>query len=290
MFEDSCLYICAKNQRIYKFDIDVKTKSKVAQSFSNATQNLINCKDKIDFDGNYKPERNECLRISHFNLHSDIKEAIQNPIGVDSFLRQNGKFPEIAFIFMGGFDETGHLYVSFQLFRKEQYLVRRGINLFYNSDSFKEEKSFGVNITDIVDCYYFDSELLFPSFYFAKQIFDLNQYYREATDKEVMNFTRNGVLAFENADDFVKLANTWVRRRIALINDAGILENFTATEIEQKANQLGLHLRKQENKILIPNDKKQIKAIIGFLNEEAYQGAFSEALYLANSKRKVNLN
>ena len=43
----------------------------------------------------------------------------------------------------------------------------------------------------------------------------------------------------------------------------------------------------KEEKIVIPNDKEQIKLILGFLDEEAYKGPFSQITFLANSKRKV---
>ena len=38
----------------------------------------------------------------------------------------------------------------------------------------------------------------------------------------------------------------------------------------------------ENKKVVIPNDKEQIKAILGFLDEEAYKGPFSQNTFLAN--------
>ena len=38
----------------------------------------------------------------------------------------------------------------------------------------------------------------------------------------------------------------------------------------------------------VKNDKEKIKIILGFLDEEAYKGPFSQKTFLANSKRQVH--
>ena len=43
----------------------------------------------------------------------------------------------------------------------------------------------------------------------------------------------------------------------------------------------------KEEAIVIPDDKEKVKVILGFLDEEAYKGPFSQKTYLANSKRII---
>lgn len=138
-----------------------------------------------------------------------------------------------------------------------------------------------------MDCFYIDGELLFSSFYFARQIFDLSGYYRSATNQEVASFTANNQFDFENAEAFETMANTSIRRKIAMINNSGVLDNHSASEIKRLAHQAGIDISVEKKKIVIPNDKEQIKVILGFLDEEAYKGPFTQVTYLANSKRKV---
>lgn len=83
------------------------------------------------------------------------------------------------------------------------------------------------------------------------------------------------------------MANTWIRRKIAIINDSGVLTNNSAAQIKRLARSAGIDISVENKKIVLPNDKEQLKIILGFLDEEAYKGPFSKATFLANSKRLV---
>ena len=126
------------------------------------------------------------------------------------------------------------------------------------------------------------------SFYYARQIFDLSECYRSATDSEVESFTTSSKLALDNSEAFKGMANTWIRRKIAMINDSQVLDNYSAKEIKSRAKLVGVDIDVKDKKIVIPNDKEKIKIILGFLDEEAYKGPFSQKTFLANSKRQVH--
>ena len=199
-------------------------------------------------------------------------------------------YPPIKSVFVGNYyekDESEMFHVAFQRFRKEQYISTNNINLFWTKNTFRREKAFGISISNAIDCYYSNDDLLFSSFFFARQVFDLNGYYRSATNKEVRQFTSCSILDFENSDDFATMANTVIRRKIALINDSGVLKSHSALEIKKLAQNVGIELAVNNDQIFIPNDKEQIKIILGFLDEEAYKGPFSQVTFLANSKRQI---
>lgn len=82
------------------------------------------------------------------------------------------------------------------------------------------------------------------------------------------------------------MANTWIRRKIAMINDSGILENNSAAKIKKLAKSAGVKIDVEDEKIVIPSDKEQLKIVLGFL-DEVYKGPFLKATLLANSKRRV---
>ena len=252
---------------------------------------LISEKTRISFDGRYKPHNDEFLAIENFQLSDEIKDAIRDPLGVPIYTKENDEFIEIKAIFVGKRTETENteiFQVAFQRFRKEQYIATSWVNLFFTKDTFRREKNFGISISDTVDCYYTEGELQFSSFYFARQIFDLSEYYRSATDQEVQAFTTSDKLAFEDTEAFKNTANTWIRRKIAMINDSDVLVNYKASEIKKLAKDAGITIEIENKKVVIPNDKEQIKVILGFLDEEAYKGPFSQNTFLANSKRKIN--
>lgn len=130
----------------------------------------------------------------------------------------------------------------------------------------------------------------FISFFFARQVFDLSEYYRSATDQEVRSFSTNEKLLLSDTENFQNMANSWIRRKIALINDSNVLKQYSSEKIKNLAKSVGIDISVENQKIVIPNDKEQIKIILGFLDEEAYKGPFSHSTYLANSKRQIKKN
>jgi hypothetical protein len=282
----------APTTEIYKLELNTEAQSEICRVFSEATDDIRSGKTKILFDGSYKPHEDEYLSIENFQLCDEIKDAVRNPIGVPSFSEENGIFPEIRAIFIGKRDEVGEtekFVVAFQRFRKEQYISPvKWFNLFFENNTFVQEKRFGISISDTVDCCFDEGELQFVSYHYARQVFDLSDYYRSATDQEVLSFANNDKLAISDVPSFQNLANTWIRRKIALINDAGVLENYTAAKIKTLAKATGIDITVENKKIIIPTEREILKIILGFLDEEAYRGPFSQTTYLANSKRKVS--
>ncbi len=293
MFENSSVMIIKAGggaDEICRLELNAQTQISICETFSEAKIDLINEKSRVVFDGSYKPNNDEFLAIENFQIPDAIKDAIRDPIGVPTYEKIEGVFPEIKAVFVGErieTEESEEFNVAFQRFRKEQYISTKWYNLFFDENTFFQEKRFGISVSDSIDCFYTNSELQFVSYYFARQVFDLSDYYRSATDQEVCNFVNNQKLSLENADSFKGMANTWIRRKIAMINDSKVLENYTAAEIKRRAKIVGVEIETENKCIKIPNDKEKIKLILGFLDEEAYKGPFSQNTYLANSKRQI---
>lgn len=294
MFENCSIIVIANGDHLdelYRLEVDADTQREVCSSFDSALNDLISEKRKISFDGSYKPHNDEFLAIENFQLSDAIKDVIRDPLGVPAYQKENGEFYDIKAVFVGKrieMDDTERFEVVFQRFRKEQYISTSWVNLFFTNETFRREKNFGISISDSADCYYTEGELQFSSFYFARQIFDLSEYYRSATDQEVQAFTTSDKLSFEDTETFNNSANTWIRRKIAMINDSDVLVDYKASEIKKLAKDAGITLVVENKKVVIPNDKEQIKVILGFLDEEAYKGPFSRNTFLANSKRRIN--
>ena len=293
MFDNCSVMIIkagTRDEEIYRLDVDADTQKAICETFEKAQTELISDKSRVVFDGSYKPNNDEFLAIESFQLPDAIMDAIRDPLGVTTYQKEENEFPEIRAIFVGERIEVGDtekFHVAFQRFRKEQYISTKWYNLFFDNNTFFQEKRFGISISDNIDCYFTEGELQFTSFYFARQVFDLSDHYRSATDSEVDAFTTSNKLSIENTDAFRGMANTWIRRKIAMINDSKVLVNYPAAEIKKRAASVGVEIDIEKEQIVIPNDKEKVKLILGFLDEEAYKGPFSQNTYLANSKRQV---
>lgn len=280
-----------KSVKVCRIEMDQDTQDSICNTFSDAVSDMKDGKELIPFDGNYKPDEDQYLTIENFDLPPEIKEAIKNPMNVSAYRPERKVFPRIKAIFIGERKKSASqlkYHVAFQRFKNDQYISNHRLNLLFDKDSFFQEKRAGISISSYIDCYY-DGSLHFVSFFYTRQIFDLGQYYREATEGEIGDFSAEKILDIENLENFQKQASdSWVRRRIAIINDLKILESHTASEIKAIGKMAGIDIKIDKKKIVIPSEKKEMKKVIGFLVEEVYPGYFSKGTtYMANSKRKI---
>ena len=276
---------------VYLLEMDKATQSGICSTFAEAASPSLFDKQVVPFDGNYKPGEDEILSIPEFQLPKIITNAVKEPLGLQSFVYKEEAEPNIGALFVGEYaevDNTERFTIALQRFRKEQYLSTKKYNLYFNQKTFIRENRWGIGITDNIDCIFSHSELRFSSYFYARQIFDLSEYYRSATDSEVLNFSKLDLLDFTDPTQFLSMADTWIRRKIASINDSGILATNTAAKIKKIAKKSGFEFEIKNEKILMPTDKKRIKELLGFLDEEVYKGAFSKNTYITNSKRKMN--
>lgn len=245
--------------------------------------------NSIDFDGSYKPDEDESLKISGFYLPDEIREAINNPLGVEKLVANNGNELDIRAVFMSIDDEETVEKIVFQRTRKSQLLLGGRVTLFWSKDTFTSTQKPGVIIAKNVDAYYEDETLYFKSYYWANQIFNLNSYYREATNDDVRAFCQNECFYVDDLDALVKASDIWTRRKIAYILDSKVLEKNSTEDIINNANSLGLKIETNEaGKIVFPDDIKAKKEFLSYLANEIYKGSLSDDVYLTNSKRALN--
>lgn len=242
----------------------------------------------IIFDGSYKPDEDESLKIENFDLSDEIQEAINNPLGVDKLVANDGNELNIRAIFLTLSDDSENEKIVFQRTQKRQLLLGGRITLFWSNDTFISTQKPGVVITDSIDAYYENGTLYFTSYYWANQIFNLNKYYRQATDDDIRDFCQNNCFYVADLDSLVSASNNWTRKKIAYILDTGVLEKNTTDYILQEANNLGLQFEtNEENKIVFPADLKSQKELLSYLADEIYKGRLSDDVYLTNSKRSL---
>ena len=245
--------------------------------------------NSIDFDGSYKPDEDESLKISGFYLPDEIREAINNPLCVEKLVANNGNELDIRAVFMSLDDEETVEKIVFQRTRKSQLLLGGRVTLFWSKDTFTSTQKPGVIIAKNVDAYYEDETLYFKSYYWANQIFNLNSYYREATNDDVRAFCQNECFYVDDLDALVKASDIWTRRKIAYILDSKVLEKNSTEDIINNANSLGLKIETNEaGKIVFPYDIKAKKEFLSYLANEIYKGSLSDDVYLTNSKRALN--
>lgn len=289
MFGKSSIMVLLDNNEeidIFKLETSREAQNTICSKYAEGFIRMCKEKEKIEFDGNYKPEADEILFIKDYKIEQDIIEAVKNPSSIRTFNPTLENQNRIKVIFTGEIKE-GKINIVFQRFKKEQYISNRGVNLFFDNKTFIEEKRFGICISEEIDCIYSEGDLLFSSYYMARQVFDLKEYYRTATDDEVEDFTKLKRIRIDDADVFYKQADSHVRKKIASIMDSEVLDKYPAKEIKRIGKNTGVDILIKGNKIVIPKEKKEMKIILGFLDEEVYKGVFSNDTFITNSKRNI---
>lgn len=291
MFEKASIMVMLGSKadiRICRLETDKDTQKAICKSFSDYYQNLTADKQVIVFNGSYQPEDDEILCIDSFGMDEQILQAIKEPSGVPPFIPTMENTENIVAVFVGKSDGKDTR-IAFQKFRKEQYISTRGFNIFFDKETFIQDKRYGITIADCVDCVWVNNQLQFKSYYIAKQIFELQDYYRTATEKEVDDFTKQAIICFEEPEVFRKQASgNRMRRMIAEILDSGVLKKYSASEIRKMAKQqTGVELEVKNKQLVMPQEKEKVKLFFGVLTEGVYKGIFSNETYITNSKRAV---
>lgn len=136
-----------------------------------------------------------------------------------------------------------------------------------------------------------DGALKFHSFHLLRQIFDLSAYYNEATDVDIQEFANSEIVAVQDADALVSISDTWVRMKLWLISQSQILQKIPVSDIKAVAAEFNINLSTTndggEEKIVIPDTKKDLKTLLRFLDEDYYKSPLLQNHYMTNSKRPL---
>lgn len=289
----------SNKRKIFKFKTNKEVKQDFIEIFNNGVNNLM-CdesgeeREHVSFESNYKiTDQDEKFVIKNFNIDKSIIDAIDNPDVLENFCPKDDTDKtednyEIKAILFCGKNNDGY-YIAGQKFSPSQVLLKRRRNLLLEKDTFvKEPKKFMIAISDNIDCYYTSKGLFFENYRNANGVFDLSEYYRQASQEEVDNFVNNKFFEVGDSEQIGKMVKgIAMRRKIAKIFDIGSLDDIDKIKENAKKVDVNIKFSQDGTKIELPNDKKELKEVMAFLAEELYPGLFTNSTYLANSNRKI---
>lgn len=270
---------------VQRVPLDEDARSQATSILKVAANELLSPNlERIVFDGRCRPDTDEILVAPDFSLPASVVAALAEPLACEPVLLARGEpLPRIRAFFTGGRDGN---WVAFQAFRPNQFLVRKGLSLLFRQGIFSALETPGINIRDDVDLCFEDGQLVFRSFQVARSILDLSGYFQEATEQELTAFAES--VRFNDRQRFLRNADSHIRRRVALIRYNGILERYAAPAIVESARShnipLGLREVDGAEMLLLPDDKRELKAALKFLDEDYYKGPITGKPYVSNSK------
>ncbi|HAF07555.1 MAG: Uncharacterized protein XD76_0249 [candidate division TA06 bacterium 32_111] len=277
------------SSNIRRVPISQDIQNELESHYKNILKNFLDEKDKVEFDGNYKCEDDEIYELEDFDWEKKIKncdltkEDFKNIITLN--IISNDDFEKIKILIVSQIVSQDN-YLIFQSMDNRKFIKPKSF-LFYSNNTLNYEDKKGIKIDGNIDCIIElnSKRLFFTSFHNASKIFDLSDYYREATKTEINEFFSNEI--FDGKIESDNLTSN-IRKKIFLILKNETLQkvNKNFQQVKNYAEELGIDCFKKD-KIELPKDNKKLKEIINFLNEDLYKSPISNAIYESNSKKMI---
>ena len=279
------------SSRIVRFSLSAEVQAELTNYFVLQERGFINSiEEEIIFDGKYKPDMNEVLVISDYDDIDMLESAIRSPLSVPEIVPSPSEFDGIRALFTGYISNQDEVTVLIQYFDKRKIISTNGLSIFHSENVYRKIEGIGVTIDSKLSAILKSGSLKFFSFHLLRQIFDLSGYYKEATDADINDFSALPIIKVEDLQQFIKVADSWVRRKLSLIQQSQILDTVPINDIKAVALDFNIPLQTLHEGgvelIKLPiHNKAELKTILRFLDEDYYKSPLSKTQFLSNSKR-----
>jgi Domain of unknown function (DUF4868) len=272
--------------RIVRFPLTQELQAEIsavfAQQFIAFNKGIENV---IPFDGRYRPEEGELLAIDDYVDIEGLAHAVANPLTIDQFDPQIHTFDGMKALFTRH-EENGTNQILIQLFENRRVIANKGLTMFFSDNTFKRMSESGLTLDTRLLAVLEGGQLKFQSFHFLSRVLDMSEYFKEATADEVKDFANHEKLAVENLNNFVEDASAPIRKKITLILQSGVLDNFTTTQIVAAAQNFKVEIKTTEDgRIALPTNSTELRRLLRFLDEDYYESPLTQTHFVSNSKR-----
>ena len=276
--------------RLLQIPLQQALQTSLAEGWEEQNTRFVEGIEEIAFNAGYSPEKHERFRLPDYQppewLAGENSQTIDN---LDTIASDDELIDSIAGTVAMARNEQGEEVILFQNFTRSR-VIRPGGFLFLDGNTYKSAERRGLTLDVDLSAVYrpTDRKLLFRNFRTVNTFLPLADFYKEASEEEVREVLDHPLLAAEDPDASVASANEWFRKRIAMLKDSGLLNQFTANQIQSRSTDYDVSVSVVDGKIMFPSDKSAAKRLLQFLNEELYRGAITETLYETNSKREAS--
>ena len=275
--------------RLLQIPLHQALQGSLAESWEAQNVKFVEGIEEIAFNAGYSPEKHERFRLADYEppdwLAKENSQTIEN---LDTIASDEELIDSITGTVAMARSDQGEERVLFQNFTRSR-VIRPGGFLFLDGNTYKSAERRGLTLDVALSAVYQPTErkLLFHSFRTVNTFLPLADFYQEASEQEIREVLDHPLLAAEDPDAAVGNANQWFRKRFAMLKDSGILDEYSAAEIQSRSDGHNVSIKVSNSEIVFPADKAESKRVLQFLNEELYRGPITETLYETNSKREA---
>lgn len=284
--------------RIIKIDIDAPAQTVVENLFRTQRSEFINEDiEEIEFCASYNVQDGEIFSINPFDDEIGIINAIERPDAVPVWDPDDMSVHYFKALFTGEPASNGNpTQVWLQCFDRRQ-IINNEKSFFQvvtqPGNRFSVSTRPGFSLSDRLTAILVGDKLLFKSFFMLRRFFNMEEYFNEATREDLDNFIGNDIFHVENAEDFMMFADSAIKKKVSLIISSGILNDQPIENLIECAQKIGYQLGitnvNGDNKITMPNSKREVKQLLYFLDQGYFNSIITNELMLTNSKRPIRI-
>ena len=252
---------------------------------------FVNDIRELPFESGYKPEDHERFCELEYKLPEWLEEESSLTISsLGKIDNSETQMKGIKGIVAFARNESDEELIMFQNFRSYQIIGRRRTVILSGATYTNIEKP-GLILGDKLSAVYQSTErkLLFDNFYNTNLFLPLSEYFKPASEKDIRRILSHEKLDPEDSGVLATNPNQWFRTRFAMLERSGVLDQYTARDIQSRSvgYNVSIQLSADEKKIVFPSDKSAAKRLLQFLNEEIFRGAVTGGLFETNSKKEI---
>jgi|688.fasta_scaffold491843_2 hypothetical protein len=284
------LLTTAEERPFLRLDLDQVTASGAKEMFLTAADSFMSgIEHSVEFNPGYKLHEDECFEIHDFSISEDLLGICRQPLSAERV--EAAHFAELPINGVVGYDfSAGQQRLYFQNFDSRRVLVpgrRFAIHPMADASTFSQLTRPVLVLDSNISAIWADGVLKFKSFHLAKQLFNLSACFTEATDEQIAQFVDHSRLECPDFAKFLRVCNTWSRTKIALILRGGILDYATGDMIRDAAAAVQYDVQMNGDRIILPEEKGALRALLQFLDEDIYRGPISQRRLLSSGKRQL---
>lgn len=286
MAEPNLIALCGKPGKITLklVPMDHKLQTSVSQLFLDQESDFRRSCHEKSFNQNWIIDNDEIATVlepTNLTIFDSIRRddvSTMEPI-------LNASKDQIKALAMFFTDESESR-ILIQGFTKRQ-LLQRKFALFLDRGSYTGITSNGLILNNKLVCIIEAGVIKFKNLKSLGGFLDTSHYLKEASDSDLTLFVKNALFEEPDESNFCDIADSIIRQKIRNILDRDVLSHVCVSTIQERAKLASVSVEVNHQRIVLPKDRKRLKELVKFLNDERYVGPVSEKSMITNSCRPV---